>query len=124
MAREKNACRSNHRESSSAQAASKMLKISMLRMALMNHAQTVTGNRVSVIPLARRSITVTLKLMATSSEPRQNIATLTSHNFIPSAGARKNAPVIPAKDPMVIQKAAKLRFGKAVSVAPICKGRK
>jgi len=58
-------------------AASRMLKISKPRMALMNQAQTVKGSRGSVIPWARRSMVVTLKLSALRSEAPQKMATLT-----------------------------------------------
>src|SRR5271165_649500 len=108
--------------STSAQAASKILKIRMLKMALMNHAHTVTGKRGSVMPFARRSIAVTLKLMATSRDARQNIATLATHNLTPCPGAKKNDAVIPATAATVNHNAAKFSFGNAVSRAPICSG--
>src|SRR5881275_1029284 len=64
-------------ESRQTQAARRMLKIKAPRMALMNQAQTVSGNRGRVMPGARRSMVVTLKLSALSSDAAQKMATLT-----------------------------------------------
>src|SRR6267378_7586456 len=54
----------NRSESSNTLDASKMLKISKLKIAVTNHAHTVIGNRGSVMPRARCSITLTLKFSA------------------------------------------------------------
>src|SRR6266513_2535053 len=95
-------------ESRQAQAARRMLKINMPRMALRNHAHTVTGIRGSDIPLARRSMVVTL----------------TIQSVIPDGGKTKNAPVIPTNEATVAQNARRFSVGKAISHAPIWSGRK
>src|SRR5260370_39594957 len=82
-------------ESRQAQAARRMLKINMPRMALMNHAHAVTGIRGSDIPLARRSMVVTLKLSALRREAEQKMARLTFQRGIPDGAEIKNAHVIP-----------------------------
>src|ERR1700674_2957287 len=90
-------------ESRQAQAARRMLKINMPRMALRNHAHTVMGMRGSDIPLARRS----------------KVATLTIQRVIPDWGEIKNAPVRPMNEAAVAQKARRFSVGKAISRAPI-----
>src|SRR2546429_4312006 len=101
-----------------------MLKINMPRMALRNHAHTVTGIRGSDIPLARRSMVVTLKLSALRRDAAQKMATLTIQSVIPDWGEIKNAPVRPANEATVAQNARRFSVGKAISRAPICSGRK
>src|SRR6266481_7405604 len=105
-------------ESRQAQAARRMLKINMPRMALMNHAHTVTGIRGSDIPLARRSMVVTLKLSALRREAAQKMATLTIQSVIPDGGEIKNAPVMPTNEAPVAQNARRFSVGKAISRAP------
>ena len=90
-AREKSAVRINAKLSSRSerrktQAARRMLKINMPRMALMNQAQTVTGMRGSVMPLARRSSVVTVKLIEVSSAAKQKSATLAVQIVKPAPG--------------------------------------
>src|SRR5260370_32620419 len=111
-------------ESRQAQADRRMLKINMPRMALMSEAQTVTGSRGRVMPLARRSIVVTLKLSALRRDAAQKMATLTIQSVIPDWGEIKNAPVIPGNEATVAQNARRFSVGKATSRAPICSGRK
>src|SRR5260370_33363382 len=81
-------------ESRQTQAASRMLKISIPRMALMNQAQTVNGSRGRVIPWARRSIVVTLKLSALRRDAAQKMATLTIQSVIPDWSEIEHAPVM------------------------------
>ena len=66
-----------------------MLKINMLRMALMNQAQTVSGMRGRVMPLARRSSVVTMKLSEVSSAAKQKSATLAVQIVKPALGSNK-----------------------------------
>ncbi len=77
LSSEKKCVPNSRSDSKQTQAANRMLKISMPRMALMNHAHTVNGSRGSVIPWPRRSIVVTLKLSALRSDAAQKIDTLT-----------------------------------------------
>src|ERR1700719_594196 len=111
-------------ESRQAQAARRMLKINMPRMALMNQAQAVNGSRGRVMPLARRSIVVTLKLSALRRDAAQKMATLTIQSVIPDGGETKNAPVMPTNEATVAQNAKRFSVGRAISRAPICRGRK
>src|ERR1700730_10632302 len=111
-------------ESRQAQAARRMLKINMPRMALMTQAQTVNGSRGRVMPLARRSMVVTLKLSALRRDAAQKIATLTIHSVIADWGGIKIAAVMPTNDATVAQNARRFSVGKAISRAPICSGRK
>src|SRR6266567_9579059 len=111
-------------ESKQTQAASRMLKINAPRMALMNQAQTVSGRRGRVMPLARRSMVVTLKLSALKRDAAQKMATLTIQSVIPDWGEIKNAPVRPTNEATVAQNARRFSVGKAISHAPICSGRK
>jgi hypothetical protein len=55
----------------------------MLKIALMNHAQTVTGIRGKVIPGARSSIVVVVKFSALNSPARQKTDALATHTFKP-----------------------------------------
>src|SRR6266478_3424349 len=96
-------------ESRQAQAARRMLKINM---------------RGSDIPLARRSMVVTLKLSALRRDAAQKMATLTIQSVIPDWGEIKNAPVRPTNEATVAQNARRFSVGKAISRAPICSGRK
>src|SRR6266849_4394003 len=111
-------------ESRQTQAARRMLKISMPRMALMNQAQTVSGNRGRVIAGARRSMAVTLKLSALRSDAAQKMATLTIQSVIPDGGEIKNVAVMPKSEATVSQNAKRFSVGNAISRAPICSGRK
>src|SRR5882724_3044865 len=77
LSSEKKCVPNSRSDSKQTQAANRMLKISMPRMALMNHAHTVNGSRGRVIPWPRRSIVVTLKLSALRSDAPQKIDTLT-----------------------------------------------
>src|ERR1700730_10641511 len=101
-----------------------MLKINKLRMALMNQAQTVIGSRGRVIPFARRSMVVTLKLRALARAAVQKSATLAIQRVMPDCGARKKDVVTPSREVTVTQNASRLIVGKAMSLAPICIGRR
>ena len=57
--------------------------MSMPRIALINHAHTVSGRRGSVIPFARRSIVVTAKLSALQRAAAQKTDTLATQSMIP-----------------------------------------
>src|SRR6266478_9457114 len=105
-------------------AASRMLKISKPRMALMNQAQTVSGSRGRVIPRARKSMVVTLKLSALRRDAAQKIATLTIHSVMADCGEIKNVAVKPKSEATVAQNESRFSVGKAISRAPICSGRK
>src|SRR2546429_5603388 len=111
-------------ESKQIQAARRMLKIKAPRMAVMNQAQTVSGNRGRVMPGARRSMVVTLKLSALSSDAAQKMATLTIQSVMAGCGERKNVAVMPKSEATVSQNARRFSVGKAISRAPICSGRK
>src|SRR6266566_955008 len=111
-------------ESRQAQAARRMLKINIPRMALRNHAHTGMGMRGSDIPLARRSMVVTLKLSPLRRDAAQKMATLTIQSVIPDWGVIKNALVMPTNEATVAQNARMFSVGKAISRAPICSGRK
>src|SRR5260370_39728491 len=91
-------------ESRQTQAARRMLKINKPRMALMNQAQTVSGNRGSVMPGARRSEAVTLKLSALRRDAAQKMATLTIHSGMAGCVAMKNVAVIAETRSIVHQK--------------------
>src|SRR4029077_5234548 len=101
-----------------------MLKISIPRMALMNQAHTVIGRRGRVMPWVRRSMVVTLKLIALSNEVAQKMETLAIQRVMPDRGDMRNAAVIPTSEETLAQNASRLRVGKAISRAPICSGRK
>src|SRR6266446_1189618 len=111
-------------ESKQTQAARRMLKISAPRMALMNQAQTVNGRRGRVMPWARRSIVVTLKLSALRRDAAQKMATLTIQSVMAGWGEKKNVVVMPKSETAVSQNARRFSSGKAISRAPICRGRK
>src|SRR5882724_12734442 len=76
LSSEKKCVPNSQSDSKQTQAANRMLKISMPRMALMNHAHTVNGSRGRVIPWPRRSIVVTLKLSALRSDAPQKIVSV------------------------------------------------
>ena len=101
-----------------------MLKISKLKIALINHAHTVRGIRGSVMPVVREWITVTQKFSAVRRAAPQNSATLAIHKTTPVAGGRKNAAVIPTSEATVAQNPNELNEGNARSRAPICTGNK
>src|SRR5580704_13698179 len=84
-------------------AARRMLKINMLRMALINQAQTVSGMRGNVRPFARRSTVVTVKLIAVSKAAKQKSATLAVQSVTPASGRTKKAAVIPTSEAAVAQ---------------------
>src|SRR6266478_9785313 len=94
-------------DSKQTQAASRILKIRKPRMALMNQAQTVSGSRGSVIPCARKSMVVTLKLSALSSEAAQKTLTLTIHSVMAGCGEMKNVAVRPKSEADVAQNASR-----------------
>src|SRR5947209_5147048 len=54
------------------------------RMAVMNHDQTVSGMRIKVMPLARKSSVVVMKFSAPISDARQKIAMLVIHKSAPN----------------------------------------
>src|SRR5215472_17355941 len=54
-------------------------------MAVMNQDQTVSGMRISVMPLARRSSVVVMKFRAPISDAMQKIAMLVIHRSAPRA---------------------------------------
>src|ERR1700730_5859773 len=101
-----------------------MLKINKLRMALMNHAQTVIGRRGRVMPFARRSMVVTLKFSALARAAAQNRAMLAIQRVTPVCGGRRKAVVMPMREATESQKASRFRVGKAMSGAPIWMGRR
>ncbi len=101
-----------------------MLKISIPKMALMNQAHTVSGSRGKVIPLARSSMVVTLKLSALSRDAAQKMATLRIQIVIPRSGAIRKAAVIPMSEAAVAQNESRFSAGNAISRAPIWSGRK
>ena len=115
---------SSRSERTAAHPASRTLKISMLKIALRNHAQTVTGMRGKVMPFARSSIVVVVKLSALNSAASEKRAALASHRLIPFASGKKNDAVIPTKEPTVIQNESRFNDGNAISSAPICSGRR
>ena len=96
----------------------------MLKMALTNHAHTVTGMRGKVMPLARNSIVVVMKLSALHNAASEKRAALASHRLIPFDSGKKKDAVIPTKEPAVIQKESRFNEGNAISAAPICRGRR
>src|SRR5271163_6495 len=106
------------------QPARRMLKISKLRMALRNQAHTVIGRRGRVIPLARRSIVVTAKLRAVARAAIQKTAAAMSQRVMPESSGRKKDAVMPNRERMVSQRENRLRVGKAISSAPIWRGRR
>src|SRR5204863_4406641 len=106
------------------QAARRMLKINAPRMALMNQAQAVSGRRGRVMPGARRSMVVTLKLSALRRDAAQKMATLTIQSVMAGCAERKNVVVMPKSEATVSQNARRFSVGKAISRALICSGRK
>src|SRR5208283_641578 len=115
---------SKRSERTAAHPASRTLKISMLRMALMNQAHTVTGMRGRVIPFARISIVVVVKFKELNNAAREKTAALASHRLIPLFNGKKKEVAIPNREPTVIQNESKFSEGKAISSAPICNGRR
>src|SRR5205814_1340520 len=105
-------------ESKQTQAARRMLKIKAPRMALMNQAQTVSGNRGRVMPGARRSMVVTLKLSALSRDVAQKMAMLTIQSVMAGRGEMTNVAVMPKSEATVSQNARRFSVGKAISRAP------
>src|SRR3984893_13530029 len=101
-------------ESRQAQAARRMLKINMPRMALMSQAQTVNGSRGRVMPLARRSMVVRRKLSGLRRDAAQKMATLTIQSVIPDWVVIKNAPVMPTNEATVAQNARRFSVGRAI----------
>ena len=101
-----------------------VLKINIPRTALMNQAHTVIGSRGRVIPGARRSMVVTVKFSAVRRDAAQKIATLTSQSVMPEVGAVRKAMVMPKSEATVAQKESRFSKGKAISRAPIWRGRK
>jgi hypothetical protein len=101
-----------------------MLKISIPKIALRNHAQTVSGSRGSVIPSVRKSIVVTVKLSAVHNEAAQKTATLASQSEIPDCISIRNATVMPKRETAVAQKQRRFSAGNAIFHAPICSGRR
>src|ERR1700730_12198013 len=91
------------------------LKISRLRMALISQAQTVTGRRGIVRPLARSSMVVMVKFSALNREARENTAALASQIFKPVLAGRKTEAVMPRKEAKVSQREKRLSAGKAIS---------
>ncbi len=91
--------------------ASKMLKINKLRIALMNHAQTVIGILGSVMPSVRRSMVVTVKFSALNSAASEKTEALMSQRFMPEFIVTKKEAIIPIRDPAVIQKQSRLSDG-------------
>jgi len=89
-------------------------------MALMNQAHTVNGSRGSVIPWARRSMVVTLKLSALHRDAAQKIGNADDPERDIGVREIKNAPVRPTNEATVAQKASRFSVGKAISRAPIC----
>src|SRR5260370_35927259 len=111
-------------ESRQTQAGSRMLKISAPRMALMNQAQTVSGRRGRVMPGARRSIVVTLKLSAFKRDATQKMATLTIQSVMAGRGGMKKVEVRPRSDARVAQNGKGVSVVKANSGGPVCSGGK
>src|SRR5579862_3075740 len=108
----------------------------------MNQDQQVSGMRIMVMPLARRSSVVVIKFNAPISEAMQKIAMLVIHKSAPScspgpdelsalsggypvqpcSGAppdTKNAAMIVMNPTKVVQNESMFRTGKAMSGAPI-----
>ena len=114
----------------------------------MNHAQTVSGIRNSVMPFALRFSVVVRKFSDVNSEPTQNIAMLMAHSVCPNPrpgpatwpsalngayavhpeiGAppvTNSAEIITHHETKVTQNESMLSVGKAMSRAPIWIGRK
>src|SRR5580704_1786949 len=110
---------------------------------VMNHAHVQIGMRIKVMPLARRSRVVAMKLSAPSSDPMQKMAIEIPHRFIPHPmpgpaswptalnGAYEVQPEIGGPSGMtnartstrnatnVVQNDIMLKRGKAMSSAPI-----
>ena len=117
-------------------------------MEVMNHAQVQMGMRIKVMPFARRSRVVAMKLSEPSNWPMQKIAMEITHRFCPQpspgpaslptalSGAYavqpesggpsgiKNAASKTTKPTKVTQKDIMLNRGKAISSAPIWIGKK
>jgi hypothetical protein len=101
-----------------------MLKMSKLRIALMNQAQTVMGMFGRVIPSVRSCKVVVVKLTALSRAESAKIDALTSQRLMPAAVATNEDVMIPSQEATIIQKERRLSEGKAISRAPICSGRR
>ena len=67
----------------SMQAGRSTAKASKAMQEVMNHAQVQIGMRIRVMPLARRSRVVAIKLSAPSREPMQKMAIAIAQRFIP-----------------------------------------
>ncbi len=52
--------------------------------AVVNHAQQVSGMRMSDMPFVRMFKSVVMKLSAPNNDPTQKIAILITHKFIPA----------------------------------------
>src|ERR1700676_172146 len=112
------------------------------RIAVINQAQQVSGMRIMVMPLARISSVVVIKLSALINAPMQKSAMLITHKSAPSPspgpaegsalsggdpGQPCSAAPPPTKTPAtttvyptnVIQNDSMFRTGKAMSAAPI-----
>src|SRR5947208_4180955 len=132
----------------STQAANRTAKLSRLRIAVISHAQQVSGMRISFIPLHRRSRVVTMKFKAPSKDPTQKIAMDIAQRScpIPKPGPASEPTALSGgyavqpeiggpsltnrvatrqhKPRKVTQKESMFKRGKAMSSAPICMGRK
>src|SRR5882672_12220812 len=132
----------------SMQAGRSTAKASKAMQEVMNHAQVQIGMRINVMPLARRSSVVAIKLRAPSREPMQKMAIEIAQRFIPQSmpgpaslptalnGAYEVQPEIGGPSGMtnaristrnatsVVQNDIILKRGKAISSAPIWIGRK
>ena len=69
--------------SSRTAAANSTAKLNKLRIAVMNHAQQVSGSRMSDMPGQRISMNVTMKLIEPSTEATQKRAMDTIQRFCP-----------------------------------------
>src|SRR5215475_2809993 len=121
-------------------AAIKTLNDSSVRRAVTNHAHTVSGSRISDIPLVRERSVVTMKFRAPSRDAMQKIRTLMIQRSIPKPwpgpalgialngvycdqpemGAppvTKNAETITRNDRAVPQNESMLSSGKHISRA-------
>ena len=134
--------------SKSMQAGRSTAKASKAIQEVMNHAQVQIGMRIRVMPLARRSSVVAMKLRAPSRDPMQKMAIEIPQRFIPQPipgpaslptalkGAYEVQPEIGGPSGMmkarsstrkatsVVQNDIILKRGKAMSSAPIWMGRK
>src|ERR1700690_2999981 len=111
-------------------------------MAVMNHDHTVSGMRIMVMPLARKSSVVVMKFSAPISDATQKMAMLVIHKSAPrpspgpadgtalSGGSpvqpcsgappdTKNAAMMTTKATNVVQNESIFSTGNAISGAPI-----